>query len=128
MDPRWSESDTPRRVELNAATREDLEDLGLGPDPIERILHHRETHGLFQTWEDLAMVAQLEPRLVDALRERLKLGGAIPTSEQDVRVVARAPRVQPHVLEPSPPSRLRGDTDKPTPGTSLDVGGYTIKP
>jgi hypothetical protein len=123
-----SRLDGPRPVDLNTATREGLEALGLGTDPIERILRHREAHGLFRTWEDLAMVARLEPALVDALRQRVKLAGPAQTSEQDVRMTARAVRDQPHVLEPSPPGRLRGNTDKPTPASSLDIGGYSVKP
>jgi competence protein ComEA len=49
--------DSPRRVSLNGATREEFERLpGIGPALAARIVEHRERHGPFRRVEHLLLV------------------------------------------------------------------------
>jgi competence protein ComEA len=53
-------------IDINRATVEDLQRLpGVGPILAQRIVSYRETHGPFQSPEQLAEVPGISPRMVD---------------------------------------------------------------
>lgn len=58
-----------RKINLNSATREELELLpGIGPALAGRIIEHRGTRGPFRRVEDLARVSGIGPRTLERLR------------------------------------------------------------
>jgi competence protein ComEA len=62
-------ADTPPRVNVNTASRAELERLpGLGPALARRIVEHRERHGPFRRAEHLLLVRGLSERRFEALR------------------------------------------------------------
>ena len=64
------------RVDLNRATREELESLpGVGPVMAERILTLRKTLGQFRTLEELRDVRGIGAATIERLRSRVVIGG-----------------------------------------------------
>lgn len=60
----------PRRVHINYATAEELDDLpGIGPALAQAILDYRTEHGPFSSFADLDNVPGLGPSKLDALRD-----------------------------------------------------------
>ena len=60
---------TPRMVNLNQATKDQLEALpDIGPELAQRILYYRHENGGFRSLEDLAKVEGIGPGRIEALR------------------------------------------------------------
>ena len=58
-----------RRVDVNAATAEDLERLpGIGPAMAERIVAYRRAHGAFTQLTDLARVPGVGPNTLETVK------------------------------------------------------------
>jgi competence protein ComEA len=56
-------------VNLNAATAEQLDTLdGVGPATAQKILEYRQQHGGFRSVDDLAQIAGIGPKKLEALR------------------------------------------------------------
>ncbi|HLR05533.1 MAG TPA: helix-hairpin-helix domain-containing protein [Pyrinomonadaceae bacterium] len=65
-----SETPTPRRININTASAEELEKLpGIGRGFAQRILEHREKWGAFRRPEHLIMVRGLSDKRFRALRD-----------------------------------------------------------
>lgn len=61
-------------VDLNRADARALDALpGIGPVLAERIVAHRARHGDFESADDLAAVRGIGPRLIDRLRDRVRI-------------------------------------------------------
>lgn len=61
-------SDSGGPVDLNLADAADLEQLsGIGPALAERIIAHRETHGGFNSLEELAAVSGIGPAIIESI-------------------------------------------------------------
>jgi competence protein ComEA len=66
----------PGRVNINTATKEELEALpAIGPTIAQRIVDDRTTNGPYKQIEDLARVRGISARTVDQLRERITVTG-----------------------------------------------------
>jgi competence protein ComEA len=66
------EGPATQRLDLNSATREQLEALpGIGPSTADRILAYRQEHGRFLQVEDLLNVQGIGPGRFQNLRERV---------------------------------------------------------
>jgi competence protein ComEA len=62
-------------LELNQATREDLEALpGIGPVLAGRIMEYRRTHGPFASLADLEQVSGIGPKKLEQIKPYLFLG------------------------------------------------------
>jgi competence protein ComEA len=60
---------TPTRINLNTASRAELERLpGIGEGLAARIIEHRERHGAFRRVEHLIIVRGISQRRFEALR------------------------------------------------------------
>lgn len=60
------------RIDLNAATREELETLpGIGPVLAERILNYREEHGPFEALSDLLLVEGIGKKTLENIEPYL---------------------------------------------------------
>lgn len=69
-----AETDGARRVNLNAATREELERLpGVGPVLASRVVEHRERHGPFRRAEHLIIVRGFSERRFRQLRDLVEV-------------------------------------------------------
>ena len=65
-----SENPTPRRININTASAEELEKLpGIGRGYAQRIVEHREKHGAFRRPEHLIMVRGISDKRFRALGE-----------------------------------------------------------
>ena len=65
------------RVDLNRAGPDELDLLpGIGPVKAERIVAHREAHGLFRSVEELAEVRGISRAAVGQIRELVTVGPA----------------------------------------------------
>jgi competence protein ComEA len=59
-------------VNLNAATAEQLDTLdGVGPATAQKILEYRQQHGGFRSVDDLAQIAGIGPKKLEALRAQV---------------------------------------------------------
>ena len=66
-DPEW-------RLDLNAATAEQLQELeGIGPVLAERIVAYRDTHGAFTDVEQLLAVEGIGEKILDGIRDILMI-------------------------------------------------------
>jgi competence ComEA-like helix-hairpin-helix protein len=64
-----------RRIDLNTATRAELELLpGIGPTMAERIVEDRERRGAFRRVEDLDRIRGMGERMIERLRPMVKVG------------------------------------------------------
>ena len=62
------------KVSINTATVEQLQQLpGVGPSTAQRIVEHRETHGLFQAVEELMEVKGIGPSKYEKLEGNITL-------------------------------------------------------
>jgi len=58
------------KININLASAEELQNLpGIGPSKAEAIISHRENNGLFQTIEDLKLVAGIGDKTYEKLQE-----------------------------------------------------------
>lgn len=84
-----AQSDGAGPVDLNRCEAAELERLpGLGPVKARRVIEWRETHGPFETVEDLTKVRGIGPKTLGRLRSRLTVsaeagGGAAETRGPD---------------------------------------------
>ena len=63
-----------KRISINLADTTELQSIkGIGVKLAQRIVHHRETHGAFESLEDLARVKGISMRLVDQNKDLLDL-------------------------------------------------------
>lgn len=69
--PEVQRSTTPL-VNVNTASQKELESLpGIGEVLAQRIIEYRETHGPFQTPEDLLKVRGIGPKKLEKIRDRI---------------------------------------------------------
>jgi len=124
-------SATPALLDLNNATVEQLEDLPqIGPKRAESIVRYRETHGPFARIEDLAQVAGIGDKTVEALRPYLKpLGaGAPPASPTPLSMGAPGQREpKSSMTSPKPaPAKVNINTATIEELCTLDGIGMTL--
>lgn len=68
-------SEEPQRLDLNAASAEELERLpGIGPVIARRIVEFRQTHGPFAMVDDLIEVPGIGARTLEKLRALVRVG------------------------------------------------------
>jgi competence protein ComEA len=66
--------DEGARINLNTATRSELESLpGVGPVLAQRIIDYRETHGPFQTVDELLNVKGIGTALMEKIRDLVEV-------------------------------------------------------
>ena len=62
------------KINLNTATLAELDSLpGIGPVLAQRIIDYRETHGPFQSVEELLNVEGIGPSLLEKIRDRIEV-------------------------------------------------------
>ncbi len=70
-----AQSSLPAKIDLNAATRAELEALpGVGPELAKRIIEFRESRGPFKSVEQLDNVKGFGPKLMEKIRPLVKVG------------------------------------------------------
>ena len=73
----WAGPEQDRKIDLNEATLEDLEDLpGIGTSTAKRILEFREKNGPFERIEDLMNVRGIGEKKFLKLKDRITVGAA----------------------------------------------------
>lgn len=64
------------KIDLNAAAPQQLTQLpGIAKNIAYNIVNHRDRHGLFTSWEELAAVKEFPVEKLDQIKERALLGG-----------------------------------------------------
>jgi len=72
--PRHEDFNIPARLDLNSATRAELEALpGIGPTLARRIVEHRETTGGFKSVEDLLNINGIGEKTLLRVREWVRV-------------------------------------------------------
>ena len=67
--------DAPAPININTASPEELETLpGIGPALAERIVAHREEHGLFRSIDDLMKVSGIGQSVLSDFRDLVTVG------------------------------------------------------
>jgi len=75
MPAATSSGPRPVRIDLNTATRAELEALpGVGPELATRIMEFREQRGPFKNVEQLDNVKGIGPKLMERIRPMVKVG------------------------------------------------------
>ena len=73
---RSSKSASSDTLDLNRASASELETLpGIGPVLAQRICEHRQREGPFRTVDELRAVRGVGPRLLERVRDRLRVSG-----------------------------------------------------
>jgi competence protein ComEA len=80
----FSPKSVPRTLDLNVATKRDLEGLpGIGPVLAGRIVEYREARGVFRDVEQLRQVKGIGQKILDRIRQLVGVTttGAAPAGE-----------------------------------------------
>ena len=73
----------PAPININTASTEQLQTLpGIGPVLAERIITHRETHGLFENVDDLINIKGIGEAVLSELRDLVSVGSSSGTSHR----------------------------------------------
>jgi len=81
----YSEEITPDKVNINTDSLEELESLpNIGPKIAKRIIEYRNTHGGFQSIEDITKVKGIGPKTFDKIKEMITVG--FPTTNSSKKL------------------------------------------